>query len=108
MEIDAPPTQQGSAERVKEVIKNGIAGAVLVVRDGIVGAAVFVAVFGEQIVEAADRWDDLSDGGLGKAIPITLILGLVVLVWVSAYLSRKMVGRLGRYRRWWSSPAHRD
>eukprot|EP00752_Nemacystus_decipiens_P014395 g12804.t1 len=106
-ESDAPPTTQGPAERVKEVIKNGIVAAALVVRDGFVGAAVFVAMFGEQIVEAADRWNDLADGGLGKAIPITLVLGLVVLVWVSAYLFRR-VGRLGRYRRWWSSPAHRD
>lgn len=107
-ESDAPPMKQRSIERAKEVSKNGIVGAVLVLRDGMIGAAVFVTVFGEQIVEAADRWNDLADGGLGKAIPITLILGLVLLVWVSAYLSRKLVGRFGRYRLWCSSPTHRD
>lgn len=107
-ESDAPATKQGFLKRVKRVTKNGCIGAALVLRDGFVGAAAFAAVFGEKIVEAADRWDDLADGGLGKAIPITLILGLVFLVWVSAYFFRKLAGHVGRYRRWWPSPTHRD
>lgn len=107
-ESDAPPTKLGLVEVAKNAIKKGCLEAALVVRDGMLGAALFLAMFGEQIVEAADRWDDLADDGLGKAIPITLVLGVILLVWVSAYLSRKVVGRFGRCRRWWSSPTHRD
>lgn len=108
-ENDAPPTKQGLIERAKDVIKNGCVGAVLVLRDGIMGVALFAAGFGEQIVEAVDRWDDSDDGGLRKAIPITLILGIILLVWVSAYLSRKLGGRLlGFCRRWSPSPTHQD
>lgn len=107
-ESDAPSTKLGLVEVAKTAVKKGCFEAALVLRDGILGAALFVAMFREQIVEAADRWDDLADDGLGKAIPITLVLGFILLVRVSAYICRKMVGRLGLRRRWWSSPTYRD
>jgi len=82
-------------ERVKSVAK-----------DGSVGAALFLITFWEPISGMADRWVD--GGSLGYTLPLTLVLAalpLVVLILVSASLSRWFINR---GRRWWLSHKHQE